>query len=412
MKKCDEILDLLSLYIDNELDEVSAKMVKEHVEECSSCKSELVQLYEVVKLCNDIDEVELPENFKDDLHQRLTSEKQKLDDGKKILIMRSRIMKTITSVAAVVLVVFAVHGFLNMGINNKKTNFLPESQNSVSWDYSSEKDRNDNGYGSSVQRGAGERPDNQMRVAGTEDNFKLYGENDSQNNTDSKEKVFKGEEDSYNISGETALGITADEQNKSSNASTDLGVTYDISKDPNNGEDTYLQFNRDVDDNNITKSLDPYGKTSEERFVSFNMKSDNIEADKIKIEDIAGKFGTKIEDNIFAFDAKLSVKFNEPTINSMTDYTVSYSVDKSNYDRFIDELDKSFSGKYKVTNDEEQLINKVRDLDDTIAKLEKSNKANMEELNALQEERENILKQLDDKDSSSKIIVTFTISPE
>lgn len=407
MKKCDEILDLLSLYIDNELDEVSAKMVKEHVEECSSCKSELVQLYEVVKLCNDIEEVELPENFKGDLHQRLTSEKQKLDDGKKILIMRSRIMKTITSVAAVVLVVFAVQGFLDMGLNGKKTNYSPESQNSVSWDYSSEKDRKDNGFGSSVQSGAGEQFDSEMRVRGTEDNFKVYGENDSLTNTDPKEKVFKGEKDSNSTSDDKIVSITAIENINSS----DMAVTYDVSGNANSDKDNYTHFNGDAD-NNIMQAIEPNGKISEEKFISFNMKSENIEADKIKLEDIAGKYGTKIDGSVAAYDDKLSIKYSEPVINSVADYTVSYGIDKLNYDKFVNELDKSFSGKYKMTSEEEQLINRVNDLEDTIAKLEKSNTANVDELKALQEEKENVLNQLADIDSSSKIIVTFTISPD
>ena len=142
------------------------------------------------------------------------------------------------------------------------------------------------------------------------------------------------------------------------------------------------------------------------------MKSENIEEDKMKLEGIAGKFGTKMDDVVVVgFEDKVTAKFSEPELKRVPDYTVSYSMDKSNYDTFANEIEKSFSGKYKVTSDEEQLKIRLKDLEDNIAKLENENTADEEKLKMFEEERESILKQLDNINSNSKIKVTVTISP-
>lgn len=407
MKKCDEILELLSLYIDKELDDERVKMVQEHVEACSSCKSELEQLYEVVKLCNDVDEVELPEGFKDVLHQRLNSEKQNIDDGKKILIMRSRIMKTITSVAAVVLVVFAVRGFLNIGINNKTAEFYTDSKNSVSLHDNLDKEKTDNNSGSMVQNGAEDQWGN--AISGAEKD-EVHSKENSKEETSSKRRSFKDEADSNSTSYGIYSSITADEEVKPSNATSDLTVTYDIPKGTDGDKEVDIQFNKDPDAS-FTQSSEPYGWTSTEKIICFNIKSENIEEDKMKLEGIAGKFGTKTDGSVVGFEDKVTVKFCEPEIQRVPDFTVSYSIDKSNYDAFANEIEKSFSGKYKVTSDEEQLKIRLKDLEDNIAKLENENTADGEKLKILQEERESIFKQLDNINSSSKIKVTVTISP-
>ncbi len=49
--KCKDIKNLLSLYIDNELDSYRKNKIEEHLEECKKCKK---YYYEILKLNNDL----------------------------------------------------------------------------------------------------------------------------------------------------------------------------------------------------------------------------------------------------------------------------------------------------------------------------------------------------------------------
>lgn len=61
--KCNEAQELLSLYIDRELDESQIQAVEEHLAACSACNNEYLELSEMVNLLKEIEEVPLPESF-------------------------------------------------------------------------------------------------------------------------------------------------------------------------------------------------------------------------------------------------------------------------------------------------------------------------------------------------------------
>ncbi|WP_010252497.1 anti-sigma factor family protein [Acetivibrio cellulolyticus] len=410
MKKCDEILELLSLYIDDELDEVRAHMVQEHIESCSHCKSEFEQLYEVVKMCKNVDEVELPESFKDALHKKLTDEQHEIGNRKQLIILRSRIMKTMSSVAAVLVIVFVVRGFMNISKNSTANMESSVSRNSLST-IIKEKDAkaltNEDAKDEIVEHG-----DSDVTIS-MDKNTKadevgsgtVIGSNDNKNSTFGVASSAKELQPSGEIKSSSAeKSHTADGAvPKETPSDNTVCVEFSQAVDPQSSSYTISTADSDI---NHTEST-----------ICLKLESDNIESDKLKMNEIAGKFGNKMEDDI-VFDTEsqpeltASKGFSSAAndASNITDYSVSYYMDKSNYEKFVKEVGTSFNGKYKVTNDEEQLNIRLKALDDYITAIEREDSDNSEKLKSLKEEKENILKQLASINSGGKIRITITIT--
>jgi hypothetical protein len=101
--KCIEISELLSLYIDNMLDENQVREVEEHLSSCDACRSEYNELKETVELLGQAEMIPVPDEFSFRLKKALKEEKQKMiDEG---LIVKQPKKKNqwriITSIAAV-----------------------------------------------------------------------------------------------------------------------------------------------------------------------------------------------------------------------------------------------------------------------------------------------------------------------
>lgn len=63
MKSCYDVKKLMSLYIDNLLDDKTKEKFEEHIKSCEDCCAELEKLKEVVGILNSFEEVELPSDF-------------------------------------------------------------------------------------------------------------------------------------------------------------------------------------------------------------------------------------------------------------------------------------------------------------------------------------------------------------
>ncbi|NLY43523.1 MAG: hypothetical protein GX066_06085 [Clostridiaceae bacterium] len=77
MFSCEQARDRMSLYIDKQLQGIELAQFEEHIQACEQCKKELDFLQSVVKICNDMEEIELPANFKQELHEKLVQVKHK-----------------------------------------------------------------------------------------------------------------------------------------------------------------------------------------------------------------------------------------------------------------------------------------------------------------------------------------------
>ncbi len=78
MLKCEETRELMSLFIDNELTDAEQAVFNKHITTCSQCKQELKLLQDIVAVFNTVEEVELPDDFKEQLHGKLVKTKKSI----------------------------------------------------------------------------------------------------------------------------------------------------------------------------------------------------------------------------------------------------------------------------------------------------------------------------------------------
>jgi len=129
---CAKVNMLISDYIDNQLDYQQRSQFEEHLKNCSSCSNELYKYELVVGLCKDIEEVELPSDFKAKLHERLINESHEKIDKSKKSIFRNRYIKTFTALAAGFLLIILFRGlYRNQYLFNTKAK-MEDSANGVS----------------------------------------------------------------------------------------------------------------------------------------------------------------------------------------------------------------------------------------------------------------------------------------
>lgn len=120
MQKCNEIKDLLSLYIDDMLDEEEKAKVSSHLEVCANCKTEYEFLNAIIKSTNKIEEKELPSNFKDCLHEKLIMEKKALKIIKDKRKFRKKLV-TYTAIAAALTIIVVQTPIINNLFSNYYT---------------------------------------------------------------------------------------------------------------------------------------------------------------------------------------------------------------------------------------------------------------------------------------------------
>ncbi|MGI6778700.1 MAG: zf-HC2 domain-containing protein [Acetivibrionales bacterium] len=113
MKNCNEIMDMITLYIDNRLGKDERNEFEEHLASCRYCKEEYEDTLEIVSLCRNIPELSLPEGFKNQLHEKLVQEKE--SSARKVTPLGKKYVKIFTALAAGLLLVFIMQGlFGNM----------------------------------------------------------------------------------------------------------------------------------------------------------------------------------------------------------------------------------------------------------------------------------------------------------
>lgn len=116
MKKCGQIKEYFSAYIDNELDAEELKKFEEHTGSCRQCRKELDELVQVVEYMKNFPEEELPDNFRAELHEKLLSAQRQTEVFRKQPLLRNNYFKLFSSVAAVFLLLFLIRGIYSFNI--------------------------------------------------------------------------------------------------------------------------------------------------------------------------------------------------------------------------------------------------------------------------------------------------------
>lgn len=75
--KCETIRNMMSSYIDNYVNDIEKAEFEKHIAECGQCKEEYESMLDIITACSNMEEAELPQNFRTELHQKLVEEKKK-----------------------------------------------------------------------------------------------------------------------------------------------------------------------------------------------------------------------------------------------------------------------------------------------------------------------------------------------
>lgn len=101
--KCETIRNMISSYIDKDLNDIEKTELEKHLAQCEQCREEYESMLDIIAICGNLEEIELPQNFRTELHQRLIEEKKKISFFGGILEKKS--MKVATGLVAAVLVI-------------------------------------------------------------------------------------------------------------------------------------------------------------------------------------------------------------------------------------------------------------------------------------------------------------------
>lgn len=117
--KCETIRNMMSSYIDKDLNNIEKTEFEKHLSECEECREEYESLFDIITSCGNLEEIELPQNFRTELHQRLNeaNKKKNFFSG----IMGSKRMKMATGlVAAALVIAIGIGGSSVLFDNNMK----------------------------------------------------------------------------------------------------------------------------------------------------------------------------------------------------------------------------------------------------------------------------------------------------
>ncbi|HWR60143.1 MAG TPA: DUF4349 domain-containing protein, partial [Clostridia bacterium] len=75
--KCETIRNMISSYIDKDLNDIEKTELEKHLAECQQCREEYESMLDIIAVCSNLEELELPQSFRTELHQKLVEEKKK-----------------------------------------------------------------------------------------------------------------------------------------------------------------------------------------------------------------------------------------------------------------------------------------------------------------------------------------------
>lgn len=112
--KCDKFIELISNYIENDITEEEKVAFKAHLEICKECKEEFESVKNALQVLSSIEEEEIPEGFKKDIHNRLLLESERINKNK---LFKSKIV-SFTKRGGAIAATIAVGIFTIFFINN------------------------------------------------------------------------------------------------------------------------------------------------------------------------------------------------------------------------------------------------------------------------------------------------------
>jgi len=121
MMNCADVRENISAYADDELSAGERQLFEEHISSCPERRKELDDMVRIIKLCSSIPLHDLPEGFRDELHEKLTAAVSKnhgpagADKPK-----RKWTARTFASIAAGILLIFLGGSIVRLGLLSVK----------------------------------------------------------------------------------------------------------------------------------------------------------------------------------------------------------------------------------------------------------------------------------------------------
>lgn len=113
VRDCDSTRKLISEYLDSSLDESALSAVGEHIANCESCREEYLFEKSIRESCRQIEDVELPGDFRGRLHSRLMDTAKaigKTENKKRIFNIDRKWVGVFSSIAAGIIIFVTVGG--------------------------------------------------------------------------------------------------------------------------------------------------------------------------------------------------------------------------------------------------------------------------------------------------------------
>lgn len=125
---CMAVKENICAYLDNELGADDRLMFEAHLESCPACRRELDEMREIISLCTSLPQQELPDGFREELHEKLLAVADGYKSNVKSIVKpgKTKHIRMITSIAAGLLLIFLTgsllkYGFFQTGLTAKNS---------------------------------------------------------------------------------------------------------------------------------------------------------------------------------------------------------------------------------------------------------------------------------------------------
>ncbi|MCX7921298.1 MAG: zf-HC2 domain-containing protein [Clostridia bacterium] len=393
MASCKEFNELISLYIDNELDEAARSEFEEHARSCDCCKEEFDDIMQTVNYCREIPEEEPPEDFKQKLHSKLVKCKAEEESKNKLLTIRNRYIKICSSIAAGLMLVFLLRGFWG-------SNFIVGQ----SGDFSSTQ---------SIEHK--EEPSGKWDTKAYRDQSVLEKgdimSNSSPSDKEKSEAAESNKADTYSVQNETVKNkssesrvVTAQDASKGERNNGTETVTIQGTEEKfimNFSEATSEQVNNADTSSSVAMAASP--KLAGLAVASVNTSSITILSDKPweesdNIKKLVGSYGGNIDEMVIAttFDERVdgADTYNKTPAEPVV---LTARIPNDQYEKFLEALKVSYTPELLSVGEMQKVDNSAK-INELTKRLEEvnnkinseKNTINLKELNELKVEKEKI----------------------
>jgi hypothetical protein len=414
MKKCEDLRELISLYIDGELSGDLLFEFEEHILSCENCKNELEDVKSVIASLNDAPEEDLPSNFKDDLHEKLIKEKSKKESFISIVLTK---YSHVFASAAGILIIFSI--------------WLVYKNNFVSTDSSMPKV-------SSIQSYDSKEYENK-------ENAVAKGEFDL-NTVDGQDQTnFEFNKKEKNIVNDGLSGTTQDQRIIDSTGSPTtmfndaqqngkLGSAFTEPVREGNGD---LTFGRSGGNVSTPKAKSTPAPTTEEKVfltlddtgsksADFTLNASDTEAKREELRKIAVSLGGEEYGNIAITSSEaISAKAVAPKASYSMEASqnngtmLNFRIPENNYNIFLQKVNETFGASNVKTNGvvntdnakrEKEIEAEIADIDKKLSSNANNSTCNQSsEYNTLIDNKNNLNRELDEIKNNSKYITVKII---